>query len=171
MHSNKFRMRCLIKLIHGLHYTVFETFNQFGKYIFGHVIETCCTSLQTKCLRSSCAPSHSLMKYKYWWFFFVQFQYLWKHQILPQKGLKLTFRSSLKVEMSFWWRVLSSFVLCHFCSSNNKKVSIIHQYESSNTPNSNFITIWATEMAQYKIWQCSSPETHFYHQQASKGKL
>ena len=87
------------------------------------------------------------------------------------KGLKLAFRSLLMVVMSFWWRVLSNFVLCHFCSPNNKKVSIIHQYESSNTPNSNFITIWATEMAQYKIWQCSSPETHFYHQQASKGKL
>ena len=36
-------------------------------------------------------------------------------------------------------------------AQTTKKLAI-EQYEPSNTQNSNFITIWATEMAQYKIW-------------------
>ena len=87
------------------------------------------------------------------------------------KGLKLAFRNFLEVEMSFLWRVLSNFVLHHFCSPNGYEVTIwgigglILMYYA------NFFVIWATEMAQYKIWQCSLPEAHFYYQRTSKSKL
>ena len=39
-------------------------------------------------------------------------------------GWKLVFRGYLMAWMSSWWRVLLNFVLYHFCSPNNKKVSI-----------------------------------------------
>ena len=64
---------------------------------------------------------------------------------------------SLPLEAIWWLKWVSGeeyyqILYCAISVAQTTKKLAIEQYEPSNTQNSNFITIWATEMAQYKIW-------------------
>ena len=69
---------------------------------------------------------------------------MWKAESLPSEAI--------------WWykwvpgEEYYQILYCAISVVQTTKKLAKEQYEPSNTQNSNFITIWATEMAQYKIW-------------------